>query len=136
MDLITELESEFSALTTSAPVAQLVVRIGNETINLRFPELGVDYLCGVSADRLLVFPIVRVTEILGSSIPEVNPRTMVEFLMSQRTPVRVSYRTDELSGSCWLLNVRPGWIRVSMTKGVSWLPLPAISRLEILAVDN
>lgn len=136
MDLITELESEFSALSTSAPVAQLLVRIGNETINLRFPELGTDYLCGVNADRLLVFPIARVTEILGSSIPEVNPRTMVEFLMSQRTPVRVSYRTDELSGSCWLLNVRPGWIRVSMTKGVSWLPLAAISRLEILAVDN
>ena len=136
MDLITELESEFSALSTSTPVVQLAVRISNETINLRFPELGNDYLCGVVSDRILVFPIGRVTEILGSALPEVNPRSMIDFLSAQRTPVRVSYRTAEQSGSCWLLNVRAGWIRVSMTKGVSWLPLAAISRLEILAVDN
>lgn len=136
MDLITELESEFSTLAHNHPTTQLSVRLAQETVSLRFPELGVDYLSGFHQGRLWVIPVGSISEVYGSSLPEQKPVLLEEFLTSQRTPIRVRYRTKDSLGSCWLLNVQAAWLRVSLSKGISWMPLAAISHLEIVAVDN
>ena len=136
MDLISELESELSALTEARPIATTAVRIEGGILELAFPELGLDYLAGLANQKLFVVPIGSIREILGSALPIRHERTLDDFLSSQRTPVRVKLSSAIDSTSCWLLNIDSGWIRVSSTKGISWLPISAIVALEILPVDN
>lgn len=136
MDLISELESEFTSLTETQPLTQVVVKVGAQSHILRFPELGLDYLAGLANERLWVFPLATISELLGSALPSLHEQTLEQFLKSQRTPVRVRLSSNEDATNCWLLNISPGWVRVSMSKGVSWLPISSISRLEILPVDN
>lgn len=136
MDLISELESEFSSLTETHAVDRIQVRTGEAFDWLAFPELGIDYLAGLSDQKILVFPITAISAVMGSSLPKPQPITLEQFLERQKTPVRVSYQSGSVAASGWLLNVGPGWIRVAVAKELSWLPLAVISKLEIWAVDN
>ena len=135
MNLISEFENELlGSAEVSAPASVKLRTLGGE-FELRMPQLGSDYIAGLSHGQLVLVPLTNVLEIRGSQLPVSVEQTMVEFLARQRTPVRVRLNS-EAGGDCWLLNVEQSWLRIAIAQGVSWVPLSAISSMEISPVDN
>lgn len=136
MDLITELENEFAALSEEWVPGTVTVRVENRELLLRLPQLGDDYLLGLRAGVVLVIPKWNIIEIQGASLPLRREQTLEQFLAGQRTPVRVRLNTASNSHHCWLLNLEQGWLRVATPRGLGWVPIHAVESLEIVAVDN
>lgn len=136
MDLITELENEFSALSETGPAGSALVRTDALDLELRLPQLGEDYVAGLALGALVIIPKRKVVEIRGAALPVRKAQTLEQFLTGQRTPVRVALNTERGLEQCWLLNVGEGWLRVAISTGISWVPIEAIQHLEIVAVDN
>lgn len=136
MDLITELENEFSALSQPGSAGCALVRTDALELELRLPQLGEDYVAGLALGALVIIPKRNVVEIRGAALPARKAQSLEQFLTGQRTPVRVSLKTERGLEQCWLLTVGEGWLRVAISTGISWVPIEAIQRLEIVAVDN
>jgi hypothetical protein len=136
MDLITELENEFSALSEQGFPGTTLVRTETLELELRLPQLGHDYVAGLHLGVLVIIPKRNIIEIRGAALPLRKDHTLEQFLTSQRTPVRIQVNTGRSFEHCWLLNVMAGWLRVTISTGISWVPIDAIQSLEILAVDN
>jgi hypothetical protein len=136
MDLITELESEFAALSESPAPSQVLVVTEDAEYQLRLPQLGRDFLAGMDGGVVRVLPLSRALEIRGSYLPIRTDRSLEEFLTRQRTPIRLKLKTSDHSGNCWLLNVQDCWLRVALAPGLSWVPIGSIRSLEIVPVDN
>lgn len=136
MDLITELDSEFSEPTANHSPSFVQVRFANGLHQLRLPQLGLDYLAGLANGSVLVIPLSKIVQLECTHLPARTEQSMLEFLQRQRTPIRIQLATDSSIGSCWLLNVEGEWLRVAIAQGLSWVPLAAIQSLEIQAVDN
>ena len=136
MDLISELENEFNALTQAQPVSHIAVRVAGQIMKLELAQLGIDYLAGTIDRHLVIIPSPGVSQVMGSYLPEQTERSLVELLSGIRSPVRIRFKTATEDGACWLLNIRSNWIRVSGNRGISWIPLSAIQSIEVLAVDN
>jgi hypothetical protein len=136
MDLITELENEFSALSEQIAPGTVVIRTGLHELELKLPQLGDDYVAGLSQGSVVIIPKRNIIEIRGAALPIRRQNTLEQFLGNQRTPVRVQLRTGEQIEQCWLLNIGEGWLRVAISRGISWVPIEAIQSLEIVAVDN
>ena len=135
MDLISELESELLGPGESALPAYVTLRTSTGECELRMPQLGNDYVAGLSHGVLVVLPLSNVLEIRGSQLPNRVDQSIVEFLVKQRTPVRLRLNS-EVGGDCWLLNIEDSWLRIAISEGVSWVPMSAIKGIEILPVDN
>ena len=135
MDLISELESELLGPGESALPAFVTLRTSTGECELRMPQLGNDYVAGLSHGVLVVLPLSNVLEIRGSQLPNRVGQSIVEFLVKQRTPVRLRLNS-EVGGDCWLLNIEDSWLRIAISEGVSWVPISAIKGIEILPVDN
>ena len=135
MDLISELESELVSPGEATPPAFVTLRTSSGECELRMPQLGNDYLAGLSHGVLVVLPLCNVLEIRGSQLPNRVDQSIVEFLARQRTPVRLRLNS-EVGGDCWLLNIEDSWLRIAISQGVSWVPIGAIKGIEILPVDN
>ena len=135
MDLISELESELLGPVEVPPPAIVTLRTSSGECELRMPQLGNDYLAGLSHGVLVVLPLSNVLEIRGSQLPDRVDQSIVEFRTSQRTPVRLRLNS-EFGGDCWLLNIEDSWLRITISQGVSWVPMSAIKGIEILPVDN
>lgn len=136
MDLITELENEFSALSEPGSAGSALVRTDTLELELRLPQLGEDYVAGLALGVLVIIPKRNILEIRGAALPARKVQSLEQFLTGQRTPVRVALNTERGIEQCWLLNVAQGWLRVAISTGISWVPIEAIQRLEIVAVDN
>lgn len=136
MDLITELENEFSALSEQIAPGTVVIRTRLHELELKLPQLGGDYVAGLSQGSVVIIPKRNIIEIRGAALPIRRQNTLEQFLGNQRTPVRVQLRTGEQIEQCWLLNIGEGWLRVAISRGISWVPIEAIQSLEIVAVDN
>lgn len=136
MDLITELENEFSALSEQIAPGTVVIRTRLHELELKLPQLGDDYVAGLSQGSVVIIPKRNIIEIRGAALPIRRQNTLEQFLGNQRTPVRVQLRTGEQIEQCWLLNIGEGWLRVAISRGISWVPIEAIQSLEIVAVDN
>lgn len=136
MDLISELENEFNALSESKPPAVITLRSETREYEIRLPQLGKDFILGLWAEGVIVFPLGNILEIRSASLPLRLDLTLEAFLEKQRMPVRIRLRSIQPIGECWLLNAREGWLRVAISQGVSWIPISAIQNFEILAVDN
>jgi hypothetical protein len=136
MDLITELESEFTALSQTPAPSHVLVLTREAEYALKLPQLGKDFLAGMEGLVVRVLPLSQALEIRGSYLPIRTDRTLEEFLTRQKTPIRVKLTTSDHMGNCWLLNVEDGWLRVALTKGLSWVPISSIQSLEIVPVDN
>jgi hypothetical protein len=136
MDLITELENEFSALSEQGSPGSTVVRTESFELELRLPQLGDDYVAGLCLGALVIIPKRNIIELRSAVLPLRKELTLEQFLSSRRTPVRIQINTGRSLEHCWLLNVLEGWLRVGISTGISWVPIEAILSLEILAVDN
>lgn len=136
MDLITELETEFSALSEKGAPGSTLVRTATNELELRLPQLGDDYVSGLCLGSLVIIPRRNIIEIRGAALPARKEHTLEQFLTSRRTPVRVLVSTGSSLEQCWLLNVFDGWLRVAISTGISWVPIESIQSLEIVAVDN
>ena len=136
MDLITELENEFSDLSERGAPGSTLVRTAANELELRLPQLGDDYVSGLCLGSLVIIPMRNIIEIRGAALPARKENTLEQFLTSRRTPVRVLVSTELGLEQCWLLNVFDGWLRVAISTGISWVPIEAIESLEIVAVDN
>lgn len=136
MDLLSELECEFSSLREGSNLGVMEVRVGKETIRLEHPRVGIDFVAGTAENHVFVLPILAVTEVIGSFLPDQSPETLVEFLGARNSPVRVHLRSQDSLRTCWLLNLRGVWARVSSRNGISWIPMGSIHSLEVMAVDN
>lgn len=136
MDLITELENEFSALSEQIAPGTVVIRTRLHELELKLPQLGGDYVAGLFQGSVVIIPKRNIIEIRGAALPIRRQNTLEQFLGNQRTPVRVQLRTGEQIEQCWLLNIGEGWLRVAISRGISWVPIEAIQSLEIVAVDN
>lgn len=135
MELIRELENDLLGPSETSAPALVTLRTSSGECDLRLPQLGSDYMAGLSQGVLLVVPLTKVLEIRGSQLPLQVDRTLVEFLAHQRTPVRLRLNS-EVGGDCWLLNIEASWLRIAIAQGVSWVPLCAIRSIEILPVEN
>jgi hypothetical protein len=136
MDLITELENEFSALSEQGSPGSTVVRTESFELELRLPQLGDDYVAGLCLGSLVIIPKRNIIELRSAALPLRKELTLEQFLTGRRTPVRIQINTGRSLEHCWLLNVLEGWLRVGISTGISWVPIEAILSLEILAVDN
>jgi hypothetical protein len=136
MDLITELENEFSALSLQSAPGSVLVRTWSQQFELRLPKLGDDYVAGLCNGALVIIPKRNVVEIRGAALPLRREHSLEQFLSGQRTPVRISLGAGQRIEQCWLLNVGEGWLRVAIATGISWVPIETIQSLEIVAVDN
>lgn len=136
MDLVTEIENEFSARSESPAPGGLLVKTALTRSHLRLQQLGLDYVAGLNGGVLVIFPTRNIQEIQGASLPQLREQSLNQLLGSQKAPVRINLRTGELVRQCWLLNIQDGWLRVAISKGLSWVPLQAVESIEILAVDN
>lgn len=135
MDLMSDLESEHLSPGEAPPPAFVTSRTSSGECELRMPQLGNDYLAGLSHGVLVVLPLSNVLEIRGSQLPNRVDQSIVEFLARQRTPVRLRLNSEG-GGDCWLLNIEDTWLRIAISQGVSWVPISAINGIEILPVDN
>lgn len=135
MELIRELENDLLGPSETSTPALVTLRTSSGDCDLQMPQLGNDYLAGLSHGVLVVVPLTNVLEIRGSQLPMRVDRTIVEFLARQRTPVRLRLNS-EVGGDCWLLNIEASWLRIAIAQGVSWVPLCAIRSIEILPVEN
>jgi hypothetical protein len=136
MDLITELETEFATLNEQKSPSCVRVKSEDGEYELRLPQLGVDYLAGLCRGSVLVIPISKILELDNPNLPLRTEQTLVEFLARQKTPIRLKLGTKASLEACWLLNIDGDWLRVAVSKGLSWVPIAAIQSLEIHAVDN
>lgn len=136
MDLITELENEFSALNEQQSPSWVRVRTIDTEHELRLPQLGIDYLAGLCAGRVLVIPTSQIVHLESPQLPIKTEQKLIDFLERQKTPIRIRLATSTNLGSCWLLNIDGPWLRVAVAQGLSWVPISAIQSLEIEAVDN
>jgi hypothetical protein len=136
MDLITELETEFASLSESASPSSVTVSSFEQETELRLPQLGKDFVAGLANGVVRVVPLSNLLQIRGSHLPVRTDQTLSEFLLRQRTPIRLRLRTVGREDSGWLLNLEAGWLRVALSQGISWVPLEAVTQLEILPVDN
>jgi hypothetical protein len=136
MDLITELENEFAALSEDSAPDTISVKVVTRELQLRLPQLGLDYLAGLSAGTVVIIPKRNISAIHGTSLPLRRKHTLEQFLAYQRTPIRVRLNTGSTSQHCWLLNLQPGWLRVTTSEGLAWVPIEAVELMEIVAVDN
>jgi len=135
MELISDLESDALGIGEAPPPSLVTLRTSSGECELRMPQLGNDYVAGLSHGVLVVLPLSNVLEIRGSQLPNRVDQGMVEFLVRQRTPVRLRINS-EVGGDCWLLNIEDSWLRIAISQGVSWVPMSAIRGIEILPVDN
>jgi hypothetical protein len=135
MDLISELESELLGTSEAASPTSVRLRTSSGEFELRMPQLGDDYVAGLTFGVLVVVPMTSVLEIRGSQLPHRVELNIFEFLAKQRTPVRLRLNS-EAGGDCWLLNIDQMWLRIAIAQGVSWVPLSTVRSLEILPVDN
>lgn len=136
MDLISELETEFEALSEQPFPHSVSIRSSDQHFDIRLPQIGANFVAGLNGNRVMVFPLSAVTEIRGSQLPAKTVQSLEDFLSRQRTPVRLSLRTLHRSGPCWLLNIQSGWLRVTVEQEVVWIPLEAVESLEIMPVDK
>jgi hypothetical protein len=136
MNLITELENEFATLITPATPSVVIARVPGRDIELRLPQLGRDFLAGLNRTVITVIPLSTKLQIRGPHLPVRTDQSLVEFLIRQRTPIRLRLSSQGNQDTGWLLNVDADWIRVAMSEGISWVPLGSIEELEIMAVDN
>lgn len=135
MDLIDELEQALENPSQQPPSA-VRVRLDGIEIELRLPQLGKDYLAGLSDGRVKAMPLCRVIELVTHQLPIQTEQTLAEFLQRQKTPIRIQLANQLDSHAYWLLNIDGEWLRVAGPKGLTWIPLVAIHALEIQAVDN
>lgn len=136
MDLITELENEFAAISERSMPAFVSVRTCHRELELKLPQLGLDYVAGLCAGTVVIIPSRNILEIRGAALPPRREQCLEQFLSGQRTPVRVQLHIDQNQQQCWLLNISQGWLRVALSRGISWVPMESIQSLEIVAVDN
>lgn len=135
MELMNELEADLLGSSETTFPTFVSIKTLSGDCDLRMPQLGTDYLAGLSNGVLVVVPLRNVLEIQGSRLPVFVDRNMIEFLERQRTPIRLRLYSG-VGGDCWLLNIEASWLRIALGQGVSWVPLCSIQSIEILPVDN
>ena len=136
MEMIHQLEEQFDSLSQK-PTPQMVLVVSRgQDYELRLPQLGEDFVAGLIKGLVLVIPSAQVSQIRGPNLPATSGETLSDFLARQRTPIRVHLSTNDSATTCWLLNVEDGWLRVAQAHEVIWVPIEAIKKLEIVAVDN
>jgi hypothetical protein len=136
MDLLTELETEFATLNELKSPSYVRVVSEDAAYDLRLPQLGTDYIAGLWRGNVLVIPTAKILQLDNPNLPTRTEQTLVEFVGRQKTPIRLKLETDASLGQCWLLNIDGDWLRVAISRGLSWVPIAAIQSLEIQAVDN
>jgi hypothetical protein len=136
MDLLTELETEFATLNELKSPSYVRVVSEDAAYDLRLPQLGTDYIAGLWGGNVLVIPTAKILQLDNPNLPTRTEQTLVEFVRRQKTPIRLRLATNASLGQCWLLNIDGDWLRVAISRGLSWVPIAAIQSLEIQAVDN
>jgi hypothetical protein len=136
MDLLTELETEFATLNELKSPSYVRVVSEDAAYDLRLPQLGTDYIAGLWGGNVLVIPTAKILQLDNPNLPTRTEQTLVEFVRRQKTPIRLRLATNASLGQCWLLNIDGDWLRVAISRGLSWVPMAAIQSLEIQAVDN
>ena len=136
MEITSELETELhDEQFIKLPQILRVLSLG-ASYELKLPQLGDDFIAGIHNGVFVVLPIEGVTQLCGPNLPARTEQSLEEFLLRQRTPIRLRLITDTEQNTCWLLNIQDRWLRVSISTGVSWVPMSAIRSMEIVAVDN
>jgi len=136
MDLLTELETEFATLNELKSPSYVRVVSEDAAYDLRLPQLGTDYIAGLWGGNVLVIPTAKILQLDNPNLPTRTEQTLVEFVRRQKAPIRLRLATNASLGQCWLLNIDGDWLRVAISRGLSWVPIASIQSLEIQAVDN
>lgn len=136
MDMIEELEAEFSELRTKKSATAALIKTQDGEIPLERISLGSDFVAGITKLGLTLIPVTEIVKISAKLIPAASELRLIEFLNQQRNPVRISYRDRSVITSSWLLSVQGFWLRVAATEGVQWLPLNSVMQVQINPVEN
>jgi len=132
MEIIRELEEEFSARRLANGLGRIRLRTFANLYNLDEARLASDFVLARSGNRIYFFPNHSISEVSGIEIHQALQQSLTITLAEQRQPVKLllSYNTD--TQSAWLLNVEGEWLRVAGQEGVLWIP---ISRLVVAETD-
>ena len=136
MDMIEELEAEFSALRTRKSSISAVVQTGAASEVLDQLSVGIDFVAGVNKTGLILIPTTEVQRISSNLIPDQSEIRLEEFLSKQRSPVRLEFRAGAILATSWLLSVQGNWLQVAASDGVIWVPRSALTRVWIGPVEN
>lgn len=132
MEIIRELEEEFSARRLANGLSRIALRTSARLYNLDEARLASDFVLGRSGNRIYFFPNQSITEVSGIEVQSSMQEHLISILGSQRQPVKLLLTNGTETQSAWLLNVEGPWLRVAGQDGVLWIP---IARLLVAETD-
>lgn len=132
MEIIRELEEEFSARRLANGLSRIALRTSARLYNLDEARLASDFVLGRSGNRIYFFPNHSITEVSGIEVQSSMQEHLISILGSQRQPVKLLLTNGTETQSAWLLNVEGPWLRVAGQDGVLWIP---IARLLVAETD-
>jgi hypothetical protein len=131
MEIISELEEEFSARRQARGSTPLRVFTLSQAYTLDEAKFGLDFILGRSGNRIYCLPISSVLELSGMGTQEHIDSSLAEHLCAQRQPVKLSFSSPQGQQASWLLNVVSPWLRVAGQQGVVWVPISRLAFAEI-----
>lgn len=132
MEIIRELEEEFSARRLANGLSRIALRTSARLYTLDEARLASDFVLGRSGNRIYFFPNHSITEVSGIEVQSSVQEHLISILGSQRQPVKLLLTNGTETQSAWLLNVEGPWLRVAGQDGVLWIP---IARLLVAETD-
>jgi hypothetical protein len=132
MEIIRELEEEFSAKRWANSLGRTSVRTSSNVFHLDEARLAPDFVLGRSGNRIYFFPNPTIFELSGIEVKQSIDDKLASILSEQRQPVKLLLSNGPDTDWAWLLNVEGQWLRVAGQAGVIWIPL---SRLVVAEMD-
>jgi hypothetical protein len=132
MEIITELEEEFTARRGANRPTHISVKTISNNYSLDEAQVGPNFILGRSGNRVYFFPNSSITEVISLECRLTIEESLESLLANQRQPVKLLLFSGIDTQIAWLLNVEGNWIRVAGQGGVSWVPF---ARLLIAETD-
>ena len=130
MEIITELEEEFSAKRGTGNLAPLEIKTHRGNFCLDEATVGLNFILGRRGNRVYFFPNHSISEVTGLDFQHFISESLEAVLAQQKQPVKLQLSAGEETRIAWLLNVERNWMRVAGQEGVLWMPFERLFLAE------